>query len=196
MKLKPRVLKGRYVRLEPYTPELREEVRAAIDCDPESWEIVSVNGCGEGFDKWWVDALKQMEAGTRIAFAIRRLSDKVVVGTTSLLNPRPEHKGVEIGATFLNPDVRSGPVNPESKLLLLSYAFGSGAIRVELLTDERNARSQSAIEALGATKEGVLRNHKITWTGFVRDSVVYSITDTDWPAIKSRLEFRLTEYFV
>jgi RimJ/RimL family protein N-acetyltransferase len=196
MKLKIRPLKGRHVRLEPFTPDLREEVRGAIDCDPESWEIVSVNGCGDGFESWWATALREIEACGRIAYAIRRLGDKKVVGTSSFLHPRPEHKGVEIGATFLNPDVRSGPVNAESKLLMLSYAFGAGAIRVELLTDERNARSQAAIEKLGGTKEGVLRSHKVTWTGYVRDTVVYSITDYDWPGVKERLDYRLSEDFV
>jgi RimJ/RimL family protein N-acetyltransferase len=196
MKLKIRLLKGRWVRLEPLTPELKAEVQAAIDCDPDSWEIISTNGCGDGFETWWARALGEMERGERIAYAVRRLADKKVVGTSSFLHPRPMDKGIEIGATFLNPEVRSGPINPESKLLMLSYAFGSGAIRVELLTDERNARSQAAIEKLGATKEGVLRNHKITWTGHVRDTVVFSITDADWPAVKQRLDYRLTEDFV
>jgi RimJ/RimL family protein N-acetyltransferase len=196
MKLKTRLLKGTNVRLEPFVPELKDEVRAAIDCDPESWEIGSVNGCGDGFDDWWSDALKEMEIKGRIAYAIRRLPDKKVVGVSSFLNPRPEHNSIEIGATFLNPEVRTGPVNPESKLLMLAYAFGSGAIRVEFQTDERNARSQSAIEKLGAYKEGVLRNHKITWTGHVRDTVIYSITDTDWPGVKQKLDYRLTEFFV
>lgn len=196
MKLKIRPLKGTWVRLEPLTPELKEEVRGAIDCDPESWEIVSVNGCGDGFDPWWARAMREQAEEGRIAYAIRRLADKKVVGTSSFLHPRPADRGIEIGATFLHPDARSGPINPESKLLMLAYAFGAGAIRVELITDERNARSQAAIEKLGATKEGVLRNHKITWTGHVRDTVVFSITDFDWPGVKQRLDFRLSEDFV
>jgi RimJ/RimL family protein N-acetyltransferase len=190
------ILQGRYVRLEPVTVDHRDELKVAIDCDPDSWEIMSVNGCGEGFEDFWGALQGETDRGERIGFAIRRLSDGKVVGTSSYLNIRRLHGGLEIGATFLNPEVRSGPVNPESKRLMLGHAFDkAGAIRVELVTDVRNARSQAAIQKLGATKEGVLRNHKVTWTGHVRDTAVFSITDYDWPAIRERLEFRLSETF-
>ena len=195
MNLKGKLLKGRYVRLEPITPEHRDELKGAVDCDPEAWEIMSVNGCGEGFDDWWGALKGETERGERIGYAIRRLSDQRVVGTSSFLNIRRLHKGVEIGATFLHPDVRSGPVNPESKRLLLGQAFDAGAIRVEFMIDERNARSQAAVEKLGATREGTMRNHKITWTGHVRDTVVLSICDFDWPGVRDRLDFRLRERF-
>lgn len=196
MNIEIRPLEGRFVRLEPITPALRDELRAAIDCDPESWEIMSVNGCGEGFEDWWGALQGETQRGERIGFAIRRLSDGKVVGTSSYLNIRKLHKGLEVGATFLHPEARSGPVNPESKRLLLAHAFGAGAIRVEFMIDLRNVRSQAAVEKLGASKEGVLRNHKITWTGHVRDTAVFSITDYDWPAIRERLAYRLTESFV
>jgi RimJ/RimL family protein N-acetyltransferase len=195
MIIKPKVLKGRYVRLEPITPDLREEMRGAIDCDPDAWEIMSVNGCGEGFEDFWGALQGETERGERVGYAIRRLSDKKVVGTSSYLNIRRIHKGLEIGATFLHPDARSGPVNPESKRLMLANAFDAGAIRVEFMIDLRNVRSQAAVQKLGATEEGILRNHKITWTGHVRDTVVLSITDADWPAIRERLDFRLQETF-
>ena len=189
-------LEGRYVRLEPITPALRDELRGAIDCDPASWEIMSTNGCGEGFDDWWGALQGETKRGERIGFAIRRLSDGKVVGTSSYLNIRSLHKGLEVGSTFLHPDARSGPVNAESKRLLLAHAFDAGAIRVEFMIDVRNARSQAAVSKLGTAKEGVLRNHKITWTGHVRDTAVFSITDADWPGVKQRLDFRLTETFV
>lgn len=195
MNLKAKVLKGRFVRLEPITPDMREEMRGAIDCDPDAWEIMSVNGCGEGFSEWWNAMLAGHERGDAVTFAIRRLSDKKVVGTSSYLNIRKLHKGLEIGSTFLHPDARSGPVNPESKRLMLAHAFDAGAIRAEFMIDARNARSQAAVLKLGATEEGRLRNHKITWTGHVRDTVVFSITDDDWPAIRDRLDFRLQETF-
>ncbi|KSB90313.1 alanine acetyltransferase [Caulobacter vibrioides] len=196
MNLTIKPLEGRYVRLEPITPDLRDELRGAIDCDPASWEIMSVNGCGEGFEDWWGALLGESDRGERVGFAIRRKSDGKIVGTSSYLNVRRLHKGLEIGSTFLHPDARSGPVNPESKRLLLGHAFDSGVIRVEFMIDVRNARSQAAVEKLGATKEGVLRSHKITWTGHVRDTAVFSITDFDWPGVKQRLEFRLSEDFV
>lgn len=196
MNLTIKPLEGRYVRLEPITPDLRDELRGAIDCDPASWEIMSVNGCGEGFEDWWGALLGESDRGERVGFAIRRKSDGKIVGTSSYLNIRRLHKGLEIGSTFLHPDARSGPVNPESKRLLLGHAFDAGVIRVEFMIDVRNARSQAAVEKLGASKEGVLRSHKITWTGHVRDTAVFSITDFDWPGVKQRLEFRLSEDFV
>ena len=103
-------LEGRYVRLEPINPkepgDLRAELKGAIDCDPASWEIMSINGCGEGFADWWGALKGETERGERIGYAIRRISDKRIVGTTSFLNIRRIHKGVEVGATFLHPDAR------------------------------------------------------------------------------------------
>jgi RimJ/RimL family protein N-acetyltransferase len=196
MNLSAAVLTGRHVRLEPITPEQREPLRAVLNCDPAAWEIMSVNGCGEGFDSYWAEIEADMAARRRIAFAVVLAGEGRVVGTSSLMNIRPMHAGVEIGSTFLHPDVRSGPVNPESKLLLLSHAFDAGAVRVEFNVDMRNIRSQAAVEKLGATREGVLRKHKITWTGHVRDTAVFSITDDDWPGVRERLEWRLQEAFV
>jgi RimJ/RimL family protein N-acetyltransferase len=196
MIIKPKTLKGRYVRLEPITPDMREEMRGAIDCDPAAWEIMSINGCGEGFAEWWAMATRQSDAGDRVVFAIRRLSDKRVVGTSSYLGIDRLNHGLEIGSTFLHPDVPSGPVNPESKLLWLGNAIDAGAIRVQFVTDVRNVRSAAAILKHGATQEGILRNHKVTWTGHVRDFAFFSITDYDWPGVKQRLDFRLLEDFV
>jgi RimJ/RimL family protein N-acetyltransferase len=191
LKLKPQVLRGRFVRLEPYEPALREAVRDALDCDPESWSVFAASGQGEHFDGWWSRALEEMAQGTRVAFAVRRLSDGAIVGTTSYLNIRDEHRGVEIGSTFYAPDARGGPVNPECKLLLLGHAFEAGAIRAELITDARNLRSQAAIAKLGAVREGVLRKHKITWTGHERDTVVFSVIADEWPQARAGLEDRL-----
>lgn len=189
-------LTGRHVRLEPITPAHKDALRGAIDCDPESWEIMSVNGCGEGFDEWWASTISGAQSGERMAYAIRRLSDERIVGASSFMTIRRAHKGLEIGATFLHPDARSGPVNPESKLLMLTHAFDAGCIRVEFMIDVRNARSQAAVGKLGAEKEGVMRSHKITWTGHVRDTAVFSITDYDWQAVRERLQYRLEENFV
>jgi RimJ/RimL family protein N-acetyltransferase len=184
-------LEGAHIRLEPYREGLKEEVRAALDWDPEGWDLFATSGRGDQFEGWWTTSLAQMAAGTRIAYAVRNLSDARIVGTTSLMDIRPLHRGVEIGATFLHPSVRSSAVNPESKLLLLAHAFDSGAARVELITDGRNLRSQAAIAKLGAVREGVLRRERITWTGHIRDSVIYSITDQEWPVVRAGLLARL-----
>lgn len=191
MQLQPKILEGRFVRLEPYAPQLRQEVRRALDCDAESWNLFTVSGQGEHFPSWWNGALEEQARGSRVAFAVRRLADGRIVGTTSYLNIRREHRGCEIGSTFYEPQARGGPVNPECKRLMLANAFDEGALRVDIVTDARNLRSQAAIAKLGAVREAVLRRHKVTWTGHIRDTVVFAVTDLDWPQVRERLDQRL-----
>ena len=185
-------IEGRFVRMEPLMPRHKEEIRAAIDCDPASWTIMLVNPTGAGFEDYW-SASCGAPLTERLPYAIRRLSDGRVVGTSTYFMASAKHGGVEIGATFLRPDVRASPVNPESKMLMLSHAFDSGAVRVQFKVDLRNGRSQAAVAKLGAVKEGVLRRDTRTWTGHVRDTVVFSILDREWPAVKLRLEQRLAK---
>lgn len=194
MKLSPVVLEDRFVRLEPFAAVLRDEVRAALDCDPEAWNGMVSAAYGEHFDGWWAAALKAMASGSRIAFAVRRLSDGAVVGTTSLYEIRLEHRRCEIGSTFYRPDARGGAVNPACKRLLLDYAFSSGAVRVEIITDALNVVSAAAIRKLGARDEGVLRKHKITWTGRMRDTAQFAVLDEDWPEVRRRLDDRLARF--
>ena len=194
MKLSPVVLEDRFVRLEPFTAALEGEVRAARDCDPQAWNGMVGAACGEHFDGWWSAALKAMASGSRIAFAVRRLSDGAVVGTTSLYEIKPEHRRCEVGSTFYRPDARGGPVNPACKRLLLDYTFSSGAVRVEIITDALNAARAAAIRKRGARDEGVLRKHKITWTGRVRDTAQFAVLDEDWPEVRARLDERLAKF--
>ena len=187
-------LEGRFVRLEPFAPALKDEVRVALDCDPDAWALVSATSQGPAFDSGWDKGLEGMAAGAVAPYAVRRLSDGKVVGRSVFMNLRLADNGLEIGGTFYRPEARGGPVNPESKLLMLAHAFACGAMRVELRTDVRNLRSQAAIAKLGAVREGRLRRHKITWTGHVRDTAVFSVTDEDWPAVRARLEERLASF--
>lgn len=187
------VLEGHDVRLEPYEDALREPVRAALDCDAEGWHLFAISGQGAHFDGWWDMLNAQVAQGEWIAYAIRQRTTDAIVGTTSFLNIKRTRQCVEIGATFLHPDVRSTLVNAEAKYLMLQHAFARGARRVELLTDARNLRSQAAIAKLGAVREGVLRRERVTWTGHVRDSVLFAVTDLDWPDVRGRLQGRLGE---
>ena len=184
-------LQGRFVRLEPFMPALKAEVGAMLDCDVDHWAIMSSSGQGEHFEAWWAAGMAEQARGERMSYAVRRLSDGRVVGTTAYLTLRPAHRGLEVGTTFLHPEARGGPVNPESKRLLLDHAFAAGIVRVEFMVDVRNARSQAAVSKLGARPEGVLRRHKITWTGHIRDTAVFSIIDEDWPAVRAALDARL-----
>jgi RimJ/RimL family protein N-acetyltransferase len=187
------VLTGQWVQLEPLSEQHREALRAAAD-DERIWAHTLVLARGPEFDCWFEDALAHRSAGQQFPFAVRRLADQAVVGSTSYLDPLPRHRRLEIGSTWYAPDVWGTRVNPECKLLLLAHAFDVlGMNRVALFTDVRNARSQAAIEKLGAVKEGVLRSHMITQGGRVRDSVLFSIIREDWPEVKARLVARLSQ---
>ena len=134
-------------------------------------------------------ALADQAAGTCLPFTILDRETDSVVGSTRLFDIFIAHRRGEIGHTWLTPSVWRTRINTECKYLLLKYAFETlDMIRVQLKTDLRNTRSQAAIERLGAVKEGVLRNHFILPDGYIRHSVMYSITDTEWPAAKTRLE--------
>ena len=194
MRLDAVPLENRFVRLEPLAPMLEDEVRAALDCDPASWDIMVAAAYGPYFDDWWHAALRAMAQGTRIAWAVRRLDDGAVVGTTSLYEIRPDYRRCEVGSTFYRPEARGGPVNPSCKRLLLGHAFDGGAVRVEILTDAINPGSQAAIRKLGARDEGVLRKHKITFKGRIRDTAQFAILDDDWPGVRDRLDARLAAF--
>ena len=194
MRIEPVVLENRWVRLEPFAAALKEDVRAAISVDEPAWSIMVSTAYGEHFDPWWDGFVERMAAGRDTPYAVRRLEDGRIVGTSSLHDLFPMHRRVELGSTFYHPDARGGVVNPASKRLLLQHAFDSGMVRVEIITDGVNARSQAAIAKLGAVREGVLRRHKITHTGRVRDTVMFSITDQVWPDVRARLDERLAAY--
>jgi RimJ/RimL family protein N-acetyltransferase/protein-tyrosine-phosphatase len=187
-------LTGRWVRLEPLAEEHSQALRVAADND-RIWEHMTLLARGDGFDQWFASAVAQRAAGKRVPFAVRLLATGELVGSTSYLDPVPEHKRVEIGATWYRPDVWATAVNPECKLLLLGHAFDTlGLNRVSFITDVRNERSQTAIAKLGATREGVLRSHMLTRNGRVRDSVLFAITSGDWPRVRERLNARLAAF--
>lgn len=185
------VLIGRWVQLEPLAEQHRGPLRLAAE-DERIWAHMLVDARGPEFGPWFDYVLAQRQAGRQVPFAVRRLADQALVGSTSYLDPVSRHRRVEIGSTWYAPEVWGGHVNPECKLLLLAHAFEAlGLNRVQFCTDFRNLRSQAAIEKLGAVKEGVMRSHMITQGDRVRDTVLYSIISADWPTVKSRLLARL-----
>jgi len=132
---------------------------------------------------------KALDSTGILPFVIIERASGTIVGSTRLYDISVTNRSIEIGSTWLTPTMWRTPVNTECKYLLLKHAFETlGTIRVQLKTDLRNVRSQRAIERLGATREGVLRNHMILPDGYIRDSVYYSILDKEWPAVKLRLE--------
>jgi len=185
------VLAGRIVRLEPLAP-VHEEGLWLASRDPRTWRWLSVPqpATRQEWSAWLGQALAAAAEGSELPLVTSR--DDVVIGSTRFLALRPEHRSVEIGWTWLHPSAWGTGANVEAKLLQLGHAFETwGCRRVELKTDARNERSRAALEALGATFEGVHRKHMLVRGGERRDSAWYSVLDDEWPAIRQRLTARL-----
>ena len=190
MDVKPVVLTGKHVRLEPLS-DIHVPGLAAIGVGQDFWHFMLYGEMRteEDMQSWVQDILARAEKGTDVPFAVIHLGSGRVAGATRYMNIVPQDRGLEIGGTWYGPEFQRSAVNTESKYLLLVHAFETlEAIRVQLKTDSRNTRSQAAIERIGAVREGILRNHMILPDGVVRDSVYYSILDTEWPEVKLRLE--------
>ena len=193
MKLTAAVLENDFVRLEPFEDRHREPLRLACDADPELWPAFYYMSLGgDQFDAGWGSLRAQQTAGTRIPFAVIR--DGEVVGVSTYIGIQPENRSLEIGTTYYRPSSRGGVVNPAAKRLLLEHAFAAGAGRVTFQVDAINARSRAAMTKLGAVEEGLMRNDKITWTGRVRSSVIFSILAGEWPAVRAKLDGRLAAF--
>ncbi len=192
MDLTPVTLSGRYITLEPieerHAPGMFKSMQDEDVCRYLLWPSpVRI----EETLALIREARTLMARGVILAFAQVWNETGEVIGSTRLLDIRPADRQAEIGATFLAREYWRTPANTESKLLFLTYCFERlGCVRVALKTDGRNLRSQQAIERLGAVHEGVLRKH-MNVRGYQRDTVYYSILDSEWPAVKARLEARL-----
>jgi RimJ/RimL family protein N-acetyltransferase len=187
-----RTLKGRFITLEPLEPRHFAEL-ANAGCDPAIWTYMP-HDVSAGVDAVIRGLAEENAQGRMITYAVRRLSDDALVGSTSYLAVAPEHAKVEIGATWYQPSAQATAVNPEAKYLLLSNAFAAGYNRVELKTDAKNSRSRAAMKKMGATEEGTLRGHMWMPQGYFRDSVYFSILASEWPQVKAKLETRLAAF--
>jgi RimJ/RimL family protein N-acetyltransferase len=188
-------LEGRLVVLEPVEPRHEEPLWEAAQ-DREIWRLTSadVGGSRAAFDRWLAQLRTAFAAGEEVPFATLERESGRAVGSTRFLTLRPEHRGLEIGHTWLRSELWQGGVNVEAKLLMLEHAFERcGCMRVEFKTDARNDRSRRAMEALPARFEGIFRKHMLVRDGEVRDSAYYAIVDDDWPEVKANLERRLAE---
>jgi RimJ/RimL family protein N-acetyltransferase len=190
--LEPVTLEGRYISLEPLAERHARDIFEAIQdedvCRYLSWPPP------KALDETLAlirQAEDLMARGESVVFAQIWKATGRAIGSTRLLDVRPNDRQVEIGATFLAREYWRTPANTESKFLFLRYCFETlGCIRVALKTDGRNIRSQEAIARLGAVREGTLRKH-MNVRGYQRDTVYFSVLDTEWPAIKTRLSARL-----
>jgi N-acetyltransferase len=186
-------LTGRSVRLEPLEGRHEAGLRVAA-ADPRVWRWMPVDPTATDatFHAWMVEAQERAAAGLDAPFCILRAERDEVLGSTRYLALRPEHRGLEIGWTWLAPAAWGTVVNAEAKLLLMEHAFERlGCIRVEFKTDARNERSRAALESIGARFEGIHRRHMLVQDGELRDSAWYSVIDEDWPTTKAALAERV-----
>lgn len=189
-------LQGRHVRLEPLG-EQHVSGLAEIGKGYDFWKYMLYGDMRTeaDFHHFVSDLLSREQKGTDLPFAAVQLASGRVAGSTRYLNITPNDRGLEVGGTWYGLDFQRTAVNTECKYLLLTHAFEVlKCIRVQIKTDSLNVRSQTAIERIGAVKEGVLRNHMILPDGRIRDSVFYSILDTEWGGVKKKLEEMLKKY--
>lgn len=189
---KPVVLHGEHARLEPLTLDHTDALLEAARF-PEIFEFmpllpITTRDAARSFIE---DALAIQETGDQIPFAILDARG-TLVGSTRFMEIRRPHLGMEIGATWLTPSVWRTAINTQAKRLLLGHAFEDlDAMRVQLKTDARNVRSQTAIARIGAVREGTHRSHMLLPTGHVRDTVYFSVIASEWPAARAKLDAAL-----
>lgn len=186
LELKPITLTGYHIQLEPINETHRDELKEISRDEKISQYSPALK---LKFDSWFDKAAKNYPESRQISFIVRTLSDNKIVGSTRFYELYPEHKRASIGYTWYIPSVWGKGVNTECKLLLLHHAFQTLQLnRIEFFIDLRNERSLAAVKKLGATKEGVLRQHIILDDGYLRDTIVYSILKQEWPTVLLSLE--------
>ena len=189
MKIQSVTLTGKFVQLVPMERAHKLALYEAAQF-PEIWDYMPSDMPDlQRMEDLVEDALENQALGSELPFVILERESKRIVGSSRYMAISIPNRNLEIGWTWLTPSVWRTRVNTECKLLLLQHAFETlGCVRVQLKTDFRNTRSQEAIARLGATREGVLRKHMIRSNGYIRDTVMFSIIQEEWPDVKERLE--------
>jgi len=193
LEIKQVTLEGKYVLLRPPSINDLDGLSYAAQ-DGEIWNSpYAIFPTISELSKYLQDLLKKQKA--ILPFIIIRKQSNKIVGTTRYLNIDYDNYHLEIGHTWIASSYRRTAVNTESKLLMLQYAFEKlGCIAVEIRTDILNKISRKAIERLGAIQDGILRNHKIMRYGRIRDTVCYSIIQSEWPQVKENLKRKIINY--
>ena len=187
---KPIVLENDYVTLKPLSLD-QAEAYLQIGQSEDIWTYLAPAPFEQlGDAQTWISGMlaRASKAGD-VTFSVYDRASGELAGSSSFLDVRVPHGGLEIGFTWYAKTFQRTYVNTATKLALFSHAFDTlGAFRVQLQTDARNQKSQDAMARIGASKEGILRKHKIYPDGYVRDSVMFSVTIDDWPQVKRRLQ--------
>jgi RimJ/RimL family protein N-acetyltransferase len=190
MDLRPVVLEGRHVRLEPLDLARHWEGLCAVGLEPELWRFTSAL-VREAADlrRYFEKAVDERDRGVAVPFVTVHRASGRVAGSTRFGSIVPEHKRVEIGWTWLGSEFQRTALNTEAKYLMLRHAFETwGCMRVELKTSSTNLKSQAAMRRLGLVEEGLFRKWMFNENGSPRDTVWFSCVDDEWPAMKARLE--------
>ncbi len=192
LRVEPVTLEGAHVRLEPLSMGHHNGL-CKIGLAQELWRwIPTPVRTPEEMSAYIQTALKEQSSGTSLPFAQMEKAGGQIIGSTRYMNIDKVHHRVEIGCTWIAPNWQRTAVNTEAKYLMMRHAFESlGCIRVELKTDSLNEKSRAAILRIGAKQEGIFRNHMITSRERVRHTVYFSVIDSEWTEVKSRLEAAL-----
>ncbi|SMP78276.1 GNAT family N-acetyltransferase [Noviherbaspirillum suwonense] len=189
--IEPVTLTGRHVQLEPLAPGHHDALVAAAS-DGELWKLWYTSVPSPQTMRNWLETALSMRAHDDLAFAIRDMRDGSIVGSTRYFRVDAASRRLEIGHTWYARRAQRTGINTEAKLLLLGHAFDAlQCIAVEFRTHWMNHQSREAIARLGARQDGVLRNHLRMPDGTLRDTVVFSIIDSEWPTVKRHLQFKL-----
>lgn len=189
MDVRPVTLEGKRVRLVPMRADHLDALTEAGKFD-ELWKWTSNKAnTRESMQEYMKPALAGADNGTTLPFVTVDIASERVIGSTRFANIDVDNRRTEIGWTWITPAFQRTWVNSEAKYLMLTHAFEVWrCVRVELKTDVLNAKSREAMVRMGATEEGTLRKHMLTYEGRYRDSIYYSVLDSEWPAVKARLE--------
>lgn len=191
-----RALTGQVVELEPIEERHRAPLAEAA-ADSRIWEWMDRRPAtdADGFDNWFEARMAVSGAADEWCYVTRDTESGKTIGSSSYLNVRLPHDGLEIGWSWLSPSAWRSGANREMKLLMLTEAFESlGCMRVEFKTDARNERSRAALEGIGAGFEGVFRKHMLVPGVGERDSAYFSITTDDWPSVREGLQTSLSSH--
>jgi RimJ/RimL family protein N-acetyltransferase len=188
----PITLEGAHVKLEPLS-ESHQEALCKVGLDPEIWKWIPFQVLTpEQMTAYIRSALADQEKGISLPFATVDRATKTVVGSTRYMNIDLANKRLEIGATWIAKPWQRTAINTDAKYLMMRHAFETlGCNRVEWKTDALNTQSRNAILRLGATQEGIFRQHIVTWSGRLRDSVYFSAIASEWPTVKKNLEAKI-----
>ncbi|MBM7082032.1 GNAT family N-acetyltransferase [Micromonospora sp. MMS20-R2-29] len=190
MELGQPTLTGKLIRLEPLTEDSAAALAEAAK-HAEIWRYLDepTPDTMQAVSDLVEEAIEEQRQGVRVPYVITERLHGNAIGSISFIDIQPRHRGVEIGWAWVTPSHWRTGAAREASYLLMRHAFETaGAIRVVFKTDSRNLRSQRAIERIGATREGVFRNHRILLDGHIRHSIFYSVTVEDWPGVRQLLD--------